>query len=322
MGKTSLFLVTGGAGFIGSNLCETLLTSGYRVRCLDNLFAGKLENIDHLMNHEKFEWMEGTITDYQQCLSACHDVDYVLHQAALGSVPRSMKYPLIYEETNVKGMLNMLEASVQCKVKKFVYASSSSVYGDSQELPKIEGNEGNVLSPYALTKKMNEQYAKLYNDLYGLETVGLRYFNVFGMRQDPSGEYAAVIPKFIEKILHFEQPLINGDGTQSRDFTYVKNVVSANIRAAFSTPKTNGKAYNIGCGSRITLNELARELCKALGREEIRPVYGPDRAGDIKHSHAEIKKATNDFNYQPDYSFSEGIEETIAWYSNNRSTLD
>ncbi|MBR7034283.1 MAG: NAD-dependent epimerase/dehydratase family protein, partial [Bacteroidales bacterium] len=232
--KNSLFLVTGGAGFIGSNLCEALLNLGYRVRCLDDLSTGKQENVDLFIDNPNYTFIQGDIKDFDTCMSACKDVDYVLHQAAWGSVPRSIEMPLFYCANNIQGTLNMLEAARQNNVKKFVYASSSSVYGDEEHLPKTEGVEGNLLSPYALTKRCEEEWAKQYTKHYGLETIGLRYFNVFGRRQDPNGAYAAVIPKFIKQLLNNERPTINGDGKQSRDFTYIENVVEANLKACIA----------------------------------------------------------------------------------------
>lgn len=229
--KSSVFLVTGGAGFIGSNLCEAILELGYSVKCLDDLSTGNIDNISHLMHNDAFEFVQGDIRNLETCLKACSGVDYVLHQAAWGSVPRSIEMPVFYEEVNIKGTLNMLDAARENRVKKFVYASSSSVYGDEPNLPKIEGREGQILSPYALTKKVNEEYARLYKTLYGLDTYGLRYFNVFGRRQNPEGAYAAVIPKFIKMLLEGKQPKINGDGKQSRDFTYIENVIEANLKA-------------------------------------------------------------------------------------------
>ena len=232
--KETIFLVTGGAGFIGSNLCEAILNKGCKVRCLDNFSTGKRENIEGLLQNANFTLIEGDIRNLETCIEATKNVDYVLNQAAWGSVPRSIAMPLLYEEINIRGTLNMLEASRQNKVKKFVYASSSSVYGDEPNLPKVEGREGNLLSPYALTKRVDEEYAKLYTKLYGLDTIGLRYFNVFGRRQDPLGFYAAVIPKFVKQIMKGEQPIINGDGKHSRDFTYIDNVIEANLKACLS----------------------------------------------------------------------------------------
>ncbi|MDT2522030.1 SDR family oxidoreductase [Enterococcus raffinosus] len=312
--KDSYFLVTGGAGFIGSNLCEKLIEKGTKVRCLDDLSTGKMENIEHLIGEKNFEFIHASITDYTACLAATAGIDYVLHQAALGSVPRSMKNPLLYEKVNVQGTLNMLEASSKQQVKKFVYASSSSVYGDSQTLPKKEGDEGIVLSPYALTKKTNELYGKLYSDIYELPTVGLRYFNVFGRRQNPNGQYAAVIPKFIEAFLRKEAPTINGDGEHSRDFTYIDNVVTANILAAVSSTAVTGRAYNIAASGQVTLNQLCKLLQTKLDCEDVPINYGLDRPGDIKHSFANIELAEKDLGYQPKISFESGIEEALKWY--------
>lgn len=315
--KNSTFLVTGGAGFIGSNLCEKLVNDGYNVRCLDNLSNGFYSNIENLTKNKNFDFIEGDITDYDLCEKVTKGVDYVLHQAAWGSVPRSIKIPRFYEEVNIKGTLNMMEASKNNNIKKFVYASSSSVYGDSEILPKKEGQEGDVLSPYALTKLVNEQIGKLYFSLYGLETVGLRYFNVFGRRQNPNGDYAAVIPKFTSMLLKNEAPKINGDGEQSRDFTYIENVIQANLKAALSSSDSAGKAFNIACGDQITLNKLYEVISKELGVDEIKPIYQEPRAGDIRHSNADINNAQNMLDYQPEYSFSEGIKEAIEWYKKN-----
>lgn len=314
----SVFLVTGGAGFIGSNLCEVLLDKGYKVRCLDDLSNGHQHNIDLFIEHPNYHFIKGDIRELDTCLKATEGVDYVLHQAAWGSVPRSIEMPLWYEETNIKGTLNMLEASRQNGVQKFVYASSSSVYGDEPNLPKKEGREGNVLSPYALTKKVNEEYAKLYTDLYGLDTYGLRYFNVFGRRQDPDGAYAAVIPKFLKQLLADERPTINGDGKQSRDFTYIENVIEANLKALKAPSEAAGEAFNIAYGGREYLIDVYHALTKAL-EKEIDPIFGPERAGDIKHSNADITKAQEMLGYAPDYSFEQGIQEAIAWYRENLS---
>ena len=240
----SVFLVTGGAGFIGSNLCEALLEMGYQVRCLDNLSTGKKENVEPFLDHPRYTFLEKDIRDLDSCMEACRGADYVLHQAAWGSVPRSIEMPLFYEETNIRGTLNMMEAARQSGVKKFVYASSSSVYGDHPVLPKVEGQEGNLLSPYALTKRVDEEYGKLYKKLYGLDTYGMRYFNVFGRRQDPDGAYAAVIPRFIRQLMHGEVPTINGDGQQSRDFTYIDNVIEANLKACLAPSEAAGEAFN------------------------------------------------------------------------------
>ncbi|GEN46668.1 SDR family oxidoreductase [Alkalibacillus haloalkaliphilus] len=312
----SKFLVTGSAGFIGSNLVEAILNLGYEVRGLDNFSTGKKGNVEEFINHPNYEFVEGDITDLDTCLSVCDGVDFVLHQAAWGSVPRSIEMPLFYEEVNIKGTLNMLEAARQKGVKKFVYASSSSVYGDEPTLPKVEGGEGNVLSPYALTKKVNEEYAKLYKDLYDLDTYGLRYFNVFGRRQDPNGAYAAVIPKFIKQLLNDEQPLINGDGKQSRDFTYIENVIDANLKACTAGSLAAGRAYNIAYGGREFLIDIYKNLNSALGKD-IKPVFGPERKGDIKHSNADITYAQEQIGYEPDWNFARGISEAISWYETN-----
>lgn len=314
--KESIFLVTGGAGFIGSNLCEAILNMGYKVRCLDNLSTGKQAHIDLFVNHPNYTFIKGDITDLDTCLQACEGVDFVLHQAAWGSVPRSIEMPLFYEKVNIGGTLNMLEAARQKQVKKFVYASSSSVYGDHPVLPKVEGVEGNLLSPYALTKRVDEEYAKLYTKLYGLDTYGMRYFNVFGRRQDPDGAYAAVIPKFIKQLLHDEQPKINGDGKQSRDFTYIDNVIEANLKACLAEHEAAGNALNIAYGGREYLIDIYHVLCNALGKD-IEPLYGPDRKGDIKHSNASIEKAKKLLGYSPDYSFEDGIALAIDWYKEN-----
>lgn len=312
----SRFLVTGGAGFIGSNLCEAILSLGYQVRCLDDLSTGKLSNMDLFIDNPMFEFIEGDIRDLDTCLQATNEIDYVLHQAAWGSVPRSIEMPLFYEEVNIRGTLNMLEASRQNGVQKFVYASSSSVYGDEPNLPKTEGREGNLLSPYALTKRTDEEYAKLYTRLYGLDTYGMRYFNVFGRRQDPDGAYAAVIPRFLRQLMAGERPTINGDGQQSRDFTYIDNVIEANLKACRAPHEAAGEAFNIAYGGREFLNDVYYGLTKALG-VDIEPMHGPDRAGDIKHSNADISKAREMLGYDPDYDFDAGIALAIDWYKEN-----
>ena len=314
--ENSLFLVTGGAGFIGSNLCEAILNLGHRVRCLDDLSTGKRENVELFLDHPNYEFVEGDIKDLDTCLKACEGVDYVLNQAAWGSVPRSIEMPLFYCANNITGTLNMLEAARQKGVKRFVYASSSSVYGDEPNLPKREGIEGNLLSPYALTKRCDEEWAKQYTRHYGLETVGLRYFNVFGRRQSPDGAYAAVIPKFIKMLLNGQQPTINGDGKQSRDFTYVENVIEANLKACLAPVEATGEAYNIAYGGREYLIDIYYGLTKALG-VEIEPNFGPDRAGDIKHSNADISKARRLLGYDPQWDFQRGIAAAIAWYKEN-----
>ena len=314
--QNSLFLVTGGAGFVGSNLCEALTDMGYKVRCLDDLSTGKQANVDFLSDRENYEFIKGDIKDLDTCMKACEGVDYVLHQAAWGSVPRSIEMPLFYDVNNITGTLNMMEAARQSGVKKFVYASSSSVYGDHPVLPKTEGQEGNLLSPYALTKRVAEEYGKLYKKLYGLDTYGMRYFNVFGRRQDPDGAYAAVIPKFIRQLLNGEVPTINGDGKQSRDFTYIDNVIEANLKACLAPSEAAGEAFNIAYGGREYLIDIYYGLCEALGLD-VEPNFGPDRAGDIKHSNADISKAKKLLGYDPDYSFDDGIKLAIDWYKEN-----
>ena len=314
--ENSLFLVTGGAGFIGSNLCEAILSMGYKVRCLDDLSTGKKAHIDMFLDHPNYEFMKGDIKDIGTCKKACAGVDYVLHQAAWGSVPRSIEMPLFYANNNIIGTVNMMEAARVSKVKKFVYASSSSVYGDEPNLPKQEGREGRLLSPYALTKRADEEFARMYTKFYGLETYGMRYFNVFGRRQDPDGAYAAVIPKFLKLLLQGETPTINGDGRQSRDFTYIDNVIEANLKACLASEEAAGEAFNIAYGGREYLIDIYYGLTKALGIEA-EPNFGPERAGDIRHSNADISKAKKLLGYDPEYSFEEGIKLAIDWYREN-----
>lgn len=321
--QDSVFLVTGGAGFIGSNLCEAILDMGYRVRCLDNLSTGKQANVDLFLEHPNYTFTKGDITDYDTCLTACAGANYVLHQAAWGSVPRSIEMPLYYEKVNIGGTLNMMEAARHCKVSKFVYASSSSVYGDHPTLPKKEGQEGNVLSPYALTKRVDEEYGRLYKKLYNLDTYGLRYFNVFGRRQDPNGAYAAVIPKFIKLLLDNKQPTINGDGKQSRDFTYIDNVIQMNMLAMTTTNlDAVNQVYNTAFGERTTLNQLISYLKEFLSEFDpeianIEVVHGPNRLGDIPHSLACIDKAEKLLGYHPQYNMRDGLKEAVKWYWNN-----
>ena len=315
--EESLFLVTGGAGFIGSNLCEAILSMGYRVRCLDDLSIGRQSNIDMFLDNPRYEFVKGDIKDLDTCMAACEGVDYVLHQAAWGSVPRSIEMPLYYSLNNIQGTLNMLEAARQNGVKKFVYASSSSVYGDEEHLPKHEGQEGNLLSPYAVTKRCDEEWAKQYTMHYGLDTYGMRYFNVFGRRQDPNGAYAAVLPKFIKQLLDDEQPTINGDGRQSRDFTYIDNVIEANLKACLAPHEAAGQAFNIAYGGREYLIDIYHILAKALGKEHIQPKFGPGRKGDIKHSNADISKARELLGYSPEFDFERGLNEAIEWYKAN-----
>lgn len=314
--KDTTFLVTGAAGFIGSNLCEAILEKGCKVKALDDLSTGKQANVDLFADNPDYTFIKGDIKDPQTCMDACEGVDYVLHQAAWGSVPRSLEMPQFYCKNNIDGTLNMLEAARQKGVKKFVYASSSSVYGDEPNLPKTEGREGNLLSPYALTKRCDEEWAKLYTKLYGLDTYGMRYFNVFGRRQDPDGAYAAVIPKFLKKLMNGEQPIINGDGKQSRDFTYIENVIEANLKACLASHEAAGQAFNIAYGGREYLIDIYYSLTKALG-VDIEPRFGPDRAGDIKHSNADISKAKELLGYDPDWSFERGIKAAIEWYREN-----
>jgi Nucleoside-diphosphate-sugar epimerases len=314
--KNAVFLVSGGAGFIGSNLCEAILRMGYHVRCLDDLSTGKQENVDLFEDNANYTFIKGDIRDLDTCISACEGVTYVLNEAAWGSVPRSIEKPLFYEEVNIRGTLNMMEAAHIQGVKKFVYASSSSVYGDHPVMPKVEGQEGNLLSPYALTKRVDEEYGRLYKNLYGLDTYGLRYFNVFGKRQDPDGAYAAVIPKFIKQLMHNEAPTIHGDGKQSRDFTYIENVIEANLKACLASGDSAGQAYNVAYGGREYLIDIYDTLAQALGKN-IRPIFGPDRAGDIKHSNADITKAKEKLNYAPDWDFEKGIQAAIDWYKEN-----
>ena len=312
----SLFLVTGAAGFVGSNLCEAILSMGYKVRALDDLSTGRLENVKQFLSNSNYEFIKGDIKDLGTCMKACEDVDFVLNQAAWGSVPRSIEMPLFYSLNNIQGTLNMLEAARQNHIKKFVYASSSSVYGDEPNLPKKEGVEGNLLSPYAVTKRCDEEWAKQYTRHYGLDTYGLRYFNVFGRRQDPNGAYAAVIPKFIKLLLNGEKCRINGDGRQSRDFTYIENVIEANLKACLAPHEAAGQAFNIAYGGREYLIDIYYGLTKALNIER-EPEFGPDRAGDIKHSNADISKAREMLGYDPEWSFERGIAAAIEWYKEN-----
>ncbi len=311
--NNTVFLVTGGAGFIGSNLCEALLKMGYHVRCLDNLSTGKMDNIKDFETNPLFDFIKGDVRDIDVCMRACKDVDFILHEAAWGSVPRSIENPLLYCENNIVGMVNMLEAARKTGVKRIVYASSSSVYGDEKSLPKKEGIEGSLLSPYALTKRCNEEWAKQYTLHYGLETIGLRYFNVFGKRQDPNGAYAAVIPRFIRMLLNGEIPTINGDGCQSRDFTYIENVIEANIKACKAGRDAVGGVLNVAYGGRERLIDVYYTLCEALG-VKIEPKFGDDRPGDIKHSNADISRAKMLIQYEPEWDFKNGLMEAIDWY--------
>lgn len=312
----TVFLITGGAGFIGSNLCEAVLKLGCRVRCLDDLSTGKQANADIFAGNPAYEFIRGDIRDLDTCMRACEGADYVLHQAAWGSVPRSLELPLFYCANNVSGTLNMLEAARRNRVRRFVYASSSSVYGDARTLPQKEGAEGKPLSPYAVSKRENEDWARQYAVHFGLETIGLRYFNVFGRRQDPDGPYAAVIPKFIRQLLRGERPVIYGDGLQSRDFTYVENVVEANLKACLAGENAAGQAFNIACGESRPLLDVYRAITDALG-VNVEPVFGPARPGDIRHSKADIGRAREFLGYDPEWSFERGIRAAIGWYREN-----
>ena len=323
--ENSKVLVTGGAGFIGSNLIEALLEQGNYVVCMDNFITGRRENIASFMNNKSFRLLEKDIRDLAACREACDGVEYVLHQAALGSVPRSIEDPVSSAEINITGFVNMLFAAQKAGVKRFVYAASSSTYGDSKTLPKTEDNIGKPLSPYAITKYVNELYAENFSRIYGIETVGLRYFNVFGRRQDPAGAYAAVIPKFASSLISHQSPVINGDGSYSRDFTYVDNVVQANQLAAMvEDPNAINTIYNVACGERTSLNELFNELRVNLSEfdPEIAKVevrYGPERSGDIPHSQASIEKACKLLGYVPQYSFKDGLHKASKWYFDNLS---
>jgi len=314
--KGTRFLVTGAAGFIGSNIVEALLKKGIKVRGLDNFSTGKKNNIEEFLKNDNFEFIEGDIRNFEICLEACNGVDFVLHQAALGSVPRSMREPLIYEDNNIKGTANVFEAARISGVKRVVYASSSSVYGDSSVLPKVEGEEGELLSPYALTKKVNEEYGRLYTKQYELECIGLRYFNVFGRRQDPDSQYAAVIPKFIKSLKSGIQVEIYGDGEQSRDFTYIDNVIEANLKSCLAPKEACGKAYNVAFGERFTVNQMYELMCAELGLVS-KAKYAEPRSGDIKHSLASLENIKKSINYDPSWSFTDGFREAIVWYKNN-----
>lgn len=316
-------VITGTAGFIGSNLTAHFLEQGFHVVGLDNFATGHRRNIEPFLSHANFTFHEGDIRDLATCHRVVKGATFVLHQAALGSVPRSINDPITSNEVNVSGFLNMLVASRDAGVKRFVYAASSSTYGDSASLPKVEDVIGKPLSPYAITKYVNELYASIFSSTYGLETIGLRYFNVFGRRQDPDGAYAAVIPKFVKLLMQKESPVINGDGTYSRDFTYIDNVIQMNALALSATqPKALNTVYNTAVGDQISLNEMVHLLKKYLSRydasiAEVPIVYGPQRVGDIPHSKASIAKAQELLGYQPQYNFAAGLEEAVAWYWDN-----
>ena len=316
-------LITGGAGFIGSNLCEYFLEKGQKVICLDNFSTGHHHNLKDFIADSNFKLIEGDIRNINDCSEAVKDVDYVLHQAALGSVPRSINDPITTNDVNVSGFLNMLVASRDAKVKRFVYAASSSTYGDSEGLPKVEEIIGKPLSPYAITKYVNELYAEIFSKTYGLETIGLRYFNVFGRKQDPNGAYAAVIPKFVMQLMNYESPVINGDGNYSRDFTYIDNVIQMNALAISSeNPDAINTVYNTAFGDRNTLNDLVAYLKQYLSEldskiADVTIIYGSNRAGDIPHSLASIEKAKTLLGYDPKHSLQTGLKEAVSWYWNN-----
>ena len=320
MGK---ILITGGAGFIGSNLTEYFLNKGYKVVCLDNFSTGHRHNIEPFLNNPDYKLIEGSICDLEVCRTALENVDYVLHQAALGSVPRSINDPITSNEVNVSGFLNMLVAARDAKVKRFVYAASSSTYGDSASLPKVEEVIGKPLSPYAITKYVNELYADVFSKTYGIECIGLRYFNVFGRRQDPNGTYAAVIPLFVKQLMNYQSPKINGTGDYSRDFTYIDNVIQMNELAMLTeSPEAINTVYNTAVGDRTTLNDLVNYIKKYLSEydgkiADVEIVHGPNRVGDIPHSLASIDKAKNLLGYNPSHTIENGLKEAIKWYWEN-----
>jgi UDP-N-acetylglucosamine 4-epimerase len=322
-GTKNTILITGGAGFIGSNLCDYFLSKGHQVVCLDNFATGHRHNLKDFITNENFRLIEGDIRNLSDCQNAVQGVDYVLHQAALGSVPRSINDPITTNDVNVSGFLNMLVASRDAKVKRFVYAASSSTYGDSEGLPKVEDVIGKPLSPYAITKYVNELYAEIFSRTYGLETIGLRYFNVFGRKQDPQGAYAAVIPKFVMQLMQLESPKINGDGNYSRDFTYIDNVIQMN-ELAMTTQNLAAvnTVYNTAYGDRNTLNNLVEYLKEYLAEynpriADVAIEYGPNRAGDIPHSLASIEKAKTLLGYDPQFSLQQGLKEAVGWYWKN-----
>lgn len=321
--KDKSILVTGGAGFIGSNLCETLLELGSKVTCLDNFSTGKRENIENLKNSPNFTLIEADIRDIEACKKACEHKDFVLHQAALGSVPRSINDPITSNDVNVGGFLNMLVAARDCGVNRMVYAASSSTYGDSESLPKVENVIGKPLSPYAITKYVNELYADVFKKTYDFDTIGLRYFNVFGRKQDPNGAYAAVIPKFVIQLMNHQSPTINGDGSYSRDFTYIDNVIQMNLRAlTVENPDALNQVYNTAVGDRTTIKEMAQLLKKFLSEYDaeighVEILHGSIRKGDVPHSLASIEKAKKLMGYEPSHEFSDGLKEAVKWYWDN-----
>lgn len=316
-------LVTGGAGFIGSNLCENFLNLGNKVVCLDNFSTGKISNIESLLKNPDFKLITGDIRNLEDCKNAVKDIDFVLHEAALGSVPRSINDPITSNDVNISGFLNMLVAARDAKVKRFVYAASSSTYGDSEVLPKLEDVIGKPLSPYAVTKYVNELYADVFSKLYRIECIGLRYFNVFGRKQDPEGAYAAVIPRFVKQLINHQSPVINGDGEYSRDFTYIDNVIQMNLLALTTkNPKAINTIYNTAFGDRTTLNQLIGYLKELLAEfdPEIKSIeiqYGPKRNGDIPHSLASISKAQRLLGYSPKFNLRDGLKEAVLWYWQN-----
>jgi nucleoside-diphosphate-sugar epimerase len=323
--KIKKILVTGGAGFIGSNLCEHLVSKGYQVVCLDNFSTGHMENIKYLLDGFKnqFALIEGDIRNFETCLKAAHGVDAILHEAALGSIPRSINDPITTNDVNVGGFLNMLVAARDMQVKRFIFAASSSTYGDNQDLPKREECIGKPLSPYALTKYVDEMYADVFHKTYGIDYIGLRYFNVFGRRQDPNSMYAAVIPLFIRQLIEHKVPVINGDGTNSRDFTYIDNVVNMNV-LALHTENTDAlnQIYNTAGGERITIYQMYESIKSCLiekdfDLENLQPIFGPPRLGDIPHSWADVRKAKSFLGYSPEWTFKEGIQETVNWCVKN-----
>jgi len=320
---SSKIVITGGAGFIGSNLCEHFIAKGYQVVCLDNFATGYKHNLNAVIDHPNFLLIEGDIRNIADCKLALKDADFVLHQAALGSVPRSILDPITSNDVNVSGFLNMLVASRDAGIKRFVYAASSSTYGDSENLPKVEDIIGKPLSPYAITKYVNELYADIFSSSYGLETIGLRYFNVFGRKQDPNGAYAAVIPKFVMQLMKHESPIVNGDGNHSRDFTYIDNVIQMNeLAITTNNPEAVNTVYNTAFGDRTTLNDLLKYLKEALSEydpviSDIPIIHGPNRAGDIPHSLASIDKAKRILGYNPEFSMQNGLKEAVKWYWQN-----
>jgi UDP-N-acetylglucosamine 4-epimerase len=321
--RDSRVLVTGGAGFIGSNLVESFLQSGNYVVCLDNFSTGKIENLKDFSDHPSFKLIKGDIRNFDDCMHSVDGIDYVFHQAALGSVPRSIKDPVSAADVNIGGFVKILFASKEAGVKRFIYAASSSTYGDHPDLPKVEDKIGSPVSPYGITKYVDELFAEIFSKNYGIDVIGLRYFNVFGRRQDPDGAYAAVIPRFVKLLMNHERPVINGDGTYSRDFTYIDNVIMANhLAAAVSNPEAINQVYNVAHGERTSLNELFRMIRDITGKYDsqilkIEPLYGPERAGDIPHSQASVEKAGRLLGYEPLLNVTKGLERAVEWFMKN-----